>query len=180
MHRGDIRSQRRPDQAKADTRVVSPGIRPAAGGGVRGGRHVAQSAVRQPVSREDAGGGQAILGRYRVRRRRVAGLRRGSLLRGRRHQRLRFLRQAGGQIEASGQRTGHRRQRALLSFHAAEPVRPRGAGHWRGGDEQGLGMAAAGGGKAVREEPRDGAGIERRPARSFPGIRRLSDRPLPG
>ena len=58
----------------------------------------------------------------------------GSVLRGRRHRRSRrSIQMLAAKLKEVEAAAPHRRQRALLSFHAAQPVRARRARHRRGG-----------------------------------------------
>ena len=87
---------------------------------------------RTPLSddqlpREDARGRQGVLRRYALRRRRLARLRRRPVLRLRRHRRSRPLSAAGAKAGRNRSRPRHRRQRALLPFHSAQPVRAGGS-----------------------------------------------------
>ena len=57
----NLRSQRRPHQTQADSRALPPGLRPAAGGGLRRHRHFAHAPERRRFPREDAPGGREVL-----------------------------------------------------------------------------------------------------------------------
>ena len=102
------------------------------------------------------------------------------VLRGRRYRRRGALPALGRKAGGDRKRAPHRRQRAVLSLHAAQPVRARRAGPGRGGAGQGQRLAAPGGGKALRPRPGQRARTERPPARGLRRIRRLPHRSLPG
>ena len=97
-----------------------------------------------------------------------------------RHQRRGPVHEAGD--KTGGDRIGapHRRQRAVLPFHAAQPVRADRARPRQSGIGEGKRMAPPGGREAVRTRSGQRTRVERPPARGVPRIRRLPHRSLPG
>ncbi len=180
MRGGHLRRQRRSHQAQAHARALPPGVRPPPVAGIRRRRHLAHTALRRSVPRENARGGQTVLRGYPVRRGRLERVRRRPFLHRRRYRRCPpSIRIWQPSLRKSSRPAPHRRQRPFLSLDPAQPICAHRPGDRRGRLGKGQRLAAARGRKALRPRPRQRARAQRPPARSLPRSRRLPHRPLP-
>ena len=181
VRHGHLRSQWRSHQTQAAAGALPAGLRAPPGCRIRRARHLAHAHDRRPVPRENAGVRQGIPGGFAVRRRRLDRLRPGHLLHGGQLRRRRTLSGAGRPAEGNRSGAPHRRQRAVLSFHAAQPVYPHRARHRR--RERGqrrVRLAPHRHRKAFRPRSGQRAQAERRTAQRLRRIRGLPHRSLPG